>query len=257
MLHAAIRPMMDDDSAIFADRPPVPSAPLVSPTIYTAARDPYGFRRQPNIPAIMVIILVHALLIGMLIQVRSHGMRVPEEKLTVVNLSPPPPPPPSASAAPLQPSAPEVIVPPPIVQTPVPRPQAVQTFPVPQAVSTPAPTVVAVAGPAAPTSLPPAPPSLIQGGDIGAQMMSGRPPRYPIESRRKREQGTVVLQLILGINGTVETIMVSQSSGFSRLDNAARDAVKHWRWKPMLRDGQPIRVQGLVEIPFVLRPDPD
>ncbi|MFP5433347.1 MAG: energy transducer TonB, partial [Alphaproteobacteria bacterium] len=103
----------------------------------------------------------------------------------------------------------------------------------------------------------PAPPSLIQGGDIGTQMVSGKPPRYPIESRRKREQGTVVLQLILGVDGTVETIMVSQSSGFSRLDNAARDAVKHWRWKPTLRDGQPMRVRGLVEIPFVLRPDPD
>tara|TARA_R110000868_G_scaffold14689_10_gene68097 strand:- start:4065 stop:4382 length:318 start_codon:yes stop_codon:yes gene_type:complete len=105
--------------------------------------------------------------------------------------------------------------------------------------------------------MPSAPPSLIQGGDIGTQMVSGKPPRYPIESRRKREQGTVVLQLILGVDGTVETIMVSQSSGFSRLDNAARDAVKHWRWKPMLRDGRSMRVRGLVEIPFVLRPDPD
>ena len=102
MLYAAIQPMTDDDSAIFADRPPVPSAPLISPTIYTAARDPYGFSRQPNIPAIMVIILVHALLIGMLIQMRSHGMRVQEAKLTVVNLAPPPPPPHSASAAPPQ-----------------------------------------------------------------------------------------------------------------------------------------------------------
>ena len=257
MLHAAIQPMTDDDSATFADRPPVPSAPLVSPTIYTAARDPYGFSRQPNIPAIMVIILVHALLIGMLIQVRSHGMRVQDAKLTVVNLAPPPPPPPSASAAPPQPSAPEVIAPPPIVQTPVPLPQAVQTSPVPQSISAPAPTLAVVAGPAPPTTMPSAPPSLIQGGDIGTQMVSGKPPRYPIESRRTREQGTVVLQLILGVDGTVETIMVSQSSGFSRLDNAARDAVKHWRWKPTLRDGQPMRVRGLVEIPFVLRPDPD
>lgn len=257
MLHAAIQPMTDDDSATFADRPPVPSAPLVPPTIYTAARDPYGIHRRPNIPAITAIILVHALLIGMLIQVRSHVMRLQEAKLTVVNLAPPPPPPHSASAAPPQPSAPEVIAPPPIVQTPVPLPQAIQTSPVPQAVSTPAPALEALAGPAAPTALPPAPPSLIQGGDIGTQMVSGKPPRYPIESRRKREQGTVVLQLILGVDGTVETIMVSQSSGFSRLDNAARDAVKHWRWKPMLRDGQPMRVRGLVEIPFVLRPDPD
>ncbi|MBJ7378314.1 energy transducer TonB, partial [Sphingobium sp.] len=48
---------------------------------------------------------------------------------------------------------------------------------------------------------------------------------------------------------------VSQSSGFARLDDAARDAVKGWRWKPTIRGGQPVRVRGVVEIPFILRTD--
>ena len=94
-----------------------------------------------------------------------------------------------------------------------------------------------------------------QGGDLSAQMIAGKPPRYPIESRRKREQGTVVLTLTLGIDGAVDSIAISQSSGFARLDEAARDAVRKWRWSPVVRNGQPMRVKGVVEIPFVLRSD--
>ena len=94
---------------------------------------------------------------------------------------------------------------------------------------------------------------IVQGGDLGTQMIAGRPPRYPVESRRKREQGTVLLALTLGLDGAVESLSIAQSSGFARLDNAARDAVRGWRWKPVMRDGQPVRVKGVVEIPFVLR----
>ena len=89
----------------------------------------------------------------------------------------------------------------------------------------------------------------------GAQMIADKPPRYPVESRRKREQGTVVLTLTLGLDGAVENLVVTQSSGFSRLDKAASEAVRGWRWKPVLRSGQPVRVRGVVEIPFILRTD--
>jgi protein TonB len=84
-------------------------------------------------------------------------------------------------------------------------------------------------------------------------MIAGKPPRYPVESRRKREQGTVLLALTLAPDGSVDTIAVARSSGFSRLDNAALDAVRRWRWKPMVQQGQPVRVKGVVEIPFVLQ----
>src|SRR3546814_7287866 len=68
--------------------------------------------------------------------------------------------------------------------------------------------------------------SVVQGGDLGAQMIAGKPPRYPVESRRKREQGTVVLALTLGLDGAVESLSIARSSGFPRLDNAARDALR-------------------------------
>jgi len=210
----------------------------------------FGQRRGPNLPAILLIVAVHAALIFAMMQVRQHVIAVREARLTVVNLTPPAPPPPSEETPPPPPSKPEIAAPAPLVQMPVPPVQLVATTPIPVPVPSPVPVKAAPAPPA-----PPAPPSTVQGGDLATQMVSGKPPRYPIESRRKREQGTVVLSLTLGIDGAVESVAVAQSSGFKRLDDAARDAVRGWRWRPTVRDGQPVRVRGVVEIPFVLRVD--
>lgn len=252
--------MLHDQSRLIEDCLPDDGlhSPLVRSTPYaalpTVATDRYGARSGPNLPAIAIILLVHAVLIGVLVQVRSHVLRVQEAKLTVVNLSPPPPPPASETPPP-PPSTPQVVAPPPIVQTPVPPVPILQTTPNPIPVPAPTPVATVTPAPATPSAAPPAPPSTVQGGDLAAQMVSGKPPRYPIESRRKREQGTVVLTLTLGLDGAVDSIAVTGSSGFARLDNAARDAVKGWRWRPTLRGGQPVRVKGVVEIPFVLRTD--
>lgn len=252
MLHAASRPADDfpTDLSHDFDRPSAIGLARSQPE-ERPAPGRYGAGSRPNIPVIAAILIFHVLLIAALVQVRSHVQRMQEAKLTVVNLSPPPPPP-SAETPPPPPSTPEIVTPPPIVQTPVPPVQTVQTTPDPVPVPTPQRAVVAVPTPS-PAAVSPAPPSLIQGGDLSAQMIAGKPPRYPIESRRKREQGTVVLTLTLGIDGVVDSIAISQSSGFARLDEAARDAVRKWRWSPVVRNGQPMRVKGVVEIPFVLR----
>ncbi len=88
---------------------------------------------------------------------------------------------------------------------------------------------------------------------LAAKLISAAPPRYPIESRRKREMGTVILSVTVGEDGRVETISVHQSSGFERLDRAALGAVRQWRWLSTTIDGQAVRVRGLVRIPFELR----
>jgi TonB family protein len=51
-------------------------------------------------------------------------------------------------------------------------------------------------------------------------------PTYPLESRRLREEGTVVLNLLLGTSGRVEEIAVSASSGSPRLDKAALEGAQ-------------------------------
>ncbi|WP_242124380.1 energy transducer TonB [Sphingobium sp. Sx8-8] len=209
----------------------------------------YGDRRSVNWPAVLLILLVHGLLIAVLVQARQHVLHVRETRLSVVNLAPPPPPPPAAETPP-PPSQPRVVAPPPLVQVPLPPLSPVATTPDPA----PAPVLAAPVAPASatPVAAVAGPSNIVQGGDIGTQMVAGKPPRYPVESRRRHEQGTVVLTLTLGLDGAVESLAVTQSSGFSRLDQAARDAVRGWRWRPMIRDGQPVRVRGVVEIPFVL-----
>jgi len=99
----------------------------------------------------------------------------------------------------------------------------------------------------------PAPGGPEKAGDLSAKMTSARPPRYPVDSRRAREEGTVVLSVLLAIDGRVSDIAVARSSGFPRLDRAALDAVRDWRWSPMMREGTPVMVRGMVTIPFILQ----
>ncbi|WP_226949160.1 energy transducer TonB [Rhizorhabdus wittichii] len=89
-------------------------------------------------------------------------------------------------------------------------------------------------------------------GNLDERLLEGRPPRYPVESRRKHEQGTVVVRLLIGTDGRVADISIAQSSGFARLDQAALQAIRGWRWQPIIRDGQPVEVRGLYTMPFTL-----
>jgi len=62
-----------------------------------------------------------------------------------------------------------------------------------------------------------------------------------------------VLRLVVSEDGRVTQISVQRSSGFAALDDAALAAVHKWRWSPTVRDGRPVAITGLVQIPFVLR----
>ncbi|MFC4194899.1 energy transducer TonB [Novosphingobium pentaromativorans] len=110
-------------------------------------------------------------------------------------------------------------------------------------------TVPVTAPSPAPFAAPPRPTVV---GDLSASMIHAPPPRYPRESRRQREEGAVLLELLLATDGTVQDIRVLRSSGYSRLDSTAIDAVRRWRWSPTRRDGKAMQVRGTVEIPFVL-----
>lgn len=65
-------------------------------------------------------------------------------------------------------------------------------------------------------------------------------PLYPTLSRRLKEQGTVYLQVLVLKNGKVGQLKLKQSSGFSRLDQAALNAVRSWTYQPAVKLGQPI-----------------
>ncbi len=212
----------------------------------------YGERRRPNFVAIAIAAVLHVLVIAGVLLIRAEAPRERlEKRLITVNLTPPPPPP-SQKAPP--PSQPDVVAPKPPIQLVQKQPQ-VATTPDPAPTSLPSAPVSAPAAAPSPTPsvAPPAPPSTVHVSDLTARMIAGTPPRYPIDSRRKREQGTVLLALTLGVDGRVANISVSRSSGFDRLDQAALSAVRKWRWAPIVQDGKPVQVKGVVEIPFVIK----
>jgi protein TonB len=80
------------------------------------------------------------------------------------------------------------------------------------------------------------------------------PPRpgYPSVSRRLREQGLVVLRVLVDERGRAELLHVHRSSGHARLDQAAVEAVQRAEFKPYVANGLVQRVYVLVPIEFAL-----
>jgi protein TonB len=77
-------------------------------------------------------------------------------------------------------------------------------------------------------------------------------PSYPLDAKRRGEHGTVLLRVLVGIDGLPKRIDIARSSGSSRLDRAARDAVQRWRFRPVQIDGKYVPATGLVPIAFNL-----
>ena len=77
-------------------------------------------------------------------------------------------------------------------------------------------------------------------------------PRYPPQSRRLREQGLVVLRVLIDEKGQACSIEVESSSGYARLDHAAKEAVARAAFRPYVEDGEPRRALVLIPIEFSL-----
>ena len=76
---------------------------------------------------------------------------------------------------------------------------------------------------------------------------------YPSFSKRSGEQGTVVVRLIIDETGSVEDVALLQSSSFPRLDRAASEIGKRYRFKPYLVNGSPQRISTNLLIKFNLK----
>ncbi|MCQ4166911.1 energy transducer TonB [Tahibacter harae] len=75
---------------------------------------------------------------------------------------------------------------------------------------------------------------------------------YPRESTRAKEEGTVILRVLVGVDGVPQEIEIARSSGYARLDRQAKNSVMKWRFEPGTRNGQPIAAYGLVPVAFKL-----
>jgi len=138
------------------------------------------------------------------------------------DIPPPPPPPPPKNLPP-----PPAYVPP--VDVPVSAPPAANAIAAvsntPQPVAPPSPAPVAAAAPVR----------------VGAVVNSANceKPEYPSASRRLEEEGTVSLRFLVGVDGKVIQAEVDKSSGFRRLDEAARAGLAKCQFKPATVDGKP------------------
>lgn len=75
-------------------------------------------------------------------------------------------------------------------------------------------------------------------------------PAYPPLARQARIQGQVILQAEISKDGTIENLRLI--SGHPMLAPAAIDAVKQWRYKPYMLNGEPVAVETTVMVNFTL-----
>jgi protein TonB len=76
-------------------------------------------------------------------------------------------------------------------------------------------------------------------------------PAYPQMAKIARVQGAVVLAAIIGKDGTIQNLHVV-STASPLLNQAAIDAVKQWRYRPYILNGEPVEVDTTVTVNFTL-----
>ena len=189
-----------------------------SPHLRTAA-SPYAARQRAtrrHLIGIGLVVVLHAMLLWAIASgLARQVVRITENTVEAVLMSEAPPPVPAAPKTP-----------PP--KTPAPPPPA-------QASTAPAITQAA-------TPTPPAAPPALPAIRTGAVIQPGAhcaKPDYPSASRRMEEEGTVTLKFLIGADGRVLQADIEKSSGFNRLDEAARNALSKCQFRPGTVDGKP------------------
>ena len=151
---------------------------------------------------------------------------------------------------PPQPVAPKPDVVPPRTTTPVQRTAAVTTPAVVDQGTLQADPPADLAGPAD-----------VVAPDIGGPLQGTQlryavapPPRYPRDAIASGAEGTVLLRVLVEVDGRPLQVVVDRSSGHRSLD---REAVRHvqqrWRFEPAMHGGRPVQAWGLVPIDFSLQ----
>lgn len=154
--------------------------------------------------------------------------------------------------------------PPPTVHRAAPRPiiaappapaQATPEFVVP---SMPADTTVAPEAPPAPLAAADAPPVAQPRALSATEVGYLEPPRvtYPPVSRRLGEEGRVLLRVLVDPHGRPEQVLLLQTSGYARLDDAAAGAARRARFRPYTENGVARTVWVMLPIVFTLEVKP-
>lgn len=247
-MHAMASRAFDRNAEIIAFPDDLAGRPPLPPRMPNSFDVPRG----PNWLAIGAIGALHVAALGALITLDVVQFEARKPEVTVVTLTPEPialpppaPPPPSDTPRADKPIQTRIVSPPPIVAIP-PSPQQIASVP------TPPPPVPTAAVPA--ESATPAPPAApVSPPDASAASLGNAPPRYPLDARRKRQEGSVRLRVVITPDGRVKDISVARSSGVESLDEAALSTVRRWKFKPGMQSGIPVEAVGYLNIPFTLK----
>jgi len=197
-----------------------------------------------------LVIGAHAASLLLLLTFRTLPPTVEDTPLTV-DLLQPPAPQPTAQPKPLPVAAQT-----PQKARPTPQPQVQQPRLEPtrsQAASSDAPAAPSVApAPAAPAAAAAPAAESSSPARFDADYLNNPPPPYPPLSKRMGEEGRVILRVLVTPQGAAETLEVKTSSGSPRLDTAAVNTVRNWRFVPARRGEAAVQSWVLVPIVFKL-----
>lgn len=91
-----------------------------------------------------------------------------------------------------------------------------------------------------------------QSPNFNAAYLNNPAPNYPSISRRLGEEGLVLLNVQVTADGAADSVELQTGSGSSRLDQAALEAVKKWRFTPAKRGDQAVSASVVVPVRFSL-----
>jgi periplasmic protein TonB len=209
------------------------------------------------------ILGLHGVLIIMLANAawrRDAETIVSRLDVRVIEETPPPKPKPEPVRAKPLPMTPHPVQAPVPRREPAPAPQPAPSPPVltaaPDAPAPAATYTVPLQAPAPVKSdrvaaAPPSPPP-VTAPRFDADYLHNPAPAYPPAARRAGHEGRVLLRVLVTAQGRASTVQIQTSSGHARLDEAALETVRQWRFVPAKRGAEAIEDWVLVPIVFQL-----
>lgn len=202
-------------------------------------------RMPPGRAAFLIVIVgLHVAAIAAMLVVRHVVPPEALQPLMVSFVAQEPAPEPEPEPPPPEPVKPEPK--PTMIATEHPTPAAIEVPPQeePEPVESPPPAAPEI-GPTEPVVIPP---------NFVAAYLNNPAPVYPQMSIRLREEGTVMLRVLVNPGGVADTVKIEKSSGYARLDDAAADIVrKRWRFVPAKKGDTAVAAWVLIPLSFELK----
>ena len=273
-----VKPVSRPAAAVLPRKEPVPADPFVPRALFSDSLLEFGPQRTRRAFATTTSFVFNCVAVGlMLIMPLMFTEELPKAQLLTFLVAPPPPPPPPPAAAAEPVRAVRQIQTDMLntgqLRTPTKIPQKVQMIKEEEA----PPPMMATGGvvggvpggvpggqlngviggivnsisSAAPKFVPVIPQRVrISQGVTKGLLVHRVEPAYPPLARAARVQGEVVLSAVISVNGDIQNLQLV--SGHPMLVPAALAAVKEWRYKPYLLNGQPVEVETTITVIFAL-----